>query len=100
MRVFVQILVRALYLQNYGTCWLSAALWQATLPAEHAAYLLKFWHVLPTCRNSGICCLPAELLYLPTNCRTLTSVATCRNLVRAVYLQIFDMPAYRRHYTS
>jgi len=69
------------------------------------AYLQKFWYVLSTCRSmvldnylqnfdkrrylqeSGMCCLPAEVLYLPATCTTLTSVATCRNLVCAVYLQ-------------
>ena len=59
-------MVLANYLQNFDKC----------------RYLQK----------SGMCCLPAEVWYLPTTCRTFTTVATCRNLTHTVYLQISDAP--------
>jgi hypothetical protein len=105
----VEILVRAVYLQKYGTWQLPAELWQASL-------LSGIWHVLPTCRSivfanylhnfdkrrhlqkSGMCSLPAEVFYLITTCRNLTGVATCRNLICAVYLQKIVFASYLQNF--
>ena len=38
-------------------------------------------------QKCGMCCLHAEVWYLPITCRTLTIVSTCRNVVCSVYLQ-------------
>jgi len=69
-----------------------------SLPAERAAYLLKFWYVFAYRQKNGTFQLPAELWQLSLPAEMWYEMSTNRSMVLANYLQNFDNCRYLQKY--